>query len=159
MEELANSIINARKNIKECVICHNYTESDKCNICANSNRTENLICVVEKPADIFLIEKPGSFQGTYHVLGGSISPLDGIGPDELNITSLLNRLKNLSSPEIILALNTSSDGEATVMYLMKCLKEIPVTMSRLARGIPIGSNLQYVDERTMQKSLENRVPL
>jgi recombination protein RecR len=159
VEELADAILKAKSRIRNCKICQNYSENDKCGICNNINRLSNLICIVEKPSDIFLIERAATYRGVYHVLGGCLSPLDGIGPEQLNIASLIKRVKQLDSPELILALNTSSEGEATVMYLLKCFKNIPVKISRLARGIPVGSNLQFVDEITMQKSLENRVPV
>lgn len=159
VEQLGSAILEARKNIKECEVCHNFTEESLCAICQSPMRVDNLICLVEKPEDIPLLEKFGNFRGKYHVLGGCLSPLDGIGPGELNIHSLIRRVDSLEKPEIILALNTSSEGEATILYLQELFAERAVKVSRLARGIPLGSELQYVDEFTMQKALENRISL
>ncbi len=159
VKALTEAINEAKHKIRECQRCHNFTELELCKICSSANRHENLICVVEKPVDILLVERFGFYQGVYHVLGGSISPLDGIGPDELHFHSLKQRLLSLQEPEIILALPTNSDGEATSLYLMKWLKEVPVKISRLARGIPLGSDLSFVDEKTMQKAMEHRVLL
>ncbi|MBF0432127.1 MAG: recombination protein RecR [Fibrobacteria bacterium] len=162
VENLANAILNARKNIKKCTICYNYAEEEFCPICLSASqglRQTELICVIEKPSDILLLEKFGGYRGVYHVLGGTLSPLDGIGPANLTINSLISRLHSLDSPELVFALNTNTDGEATVMYLINKIKSLPVKISRLARGMPIGSDLQYIDEITMQKALENRVLL
>jgi recombination protein RecR len=158
-ESLASAIVDARRKIRKCGLCHNYSEADKCSLCLSPGRNPNLICVVERPSDIILIEKFGAFTGLYHVLGGALSPLDGVGPQDLNIDSLLKRLAGLESPEVILALNTSSDGEATGLYLIQKLKPMNVKVTQLARGIPLGSDLQYVDEHTMQRAMEYRIPL
>ena len=156
---LATAIIEARTKIKACETCHDYTEEVLCLICSNPRRQQNLVCVVERPEDVLSLEKFGSFTGVYHVLGGCLSPLDGIGPDELNIRSLIHRVNQAKEGELIMALNTNPDGEATLLYLKKQLQNSIWKISRLARGIPLGSDLQYVDEVTMQKALENRVDL
>lgn len=130
-----------------------------CALCSSSRRDQNLICVVEKPFDVLILEKSGVYQGVYHVLGGVISPMDGMGPEKLNLAHLLERLQNLSGPEIILALPTSSEGETTVLYILRLLKETSVKITRLARGIPLGSSLEYVDDLTMQNAFSSRVSL
>jgi recombination protein RecR len=159
VEDLAHAILDARRKIRNCIQCHNYTEHERCRICTDSSRSPDLICVVEKSSDILLLERFGAFRGLYHVLGGCLSPLDGVGPDDLTIQSLMNRVRELDSPELILALNTSAEGEATIMYLIKSMQNLPVRISRLASGIPVGTDLQYIDELTMKRSLENRIPV
>jgi recombination protein RecR len=150
--------MEAKARIHACVSCGNYTERETCRICANGRRQHNLICVVEKPADILAFERAGTFQGVYHVLGGSISPLDGIGPAELNFPTLWERSLQ-ADVELILALNTNAEGEATATYIVQKLHGTPVRISRLARGIPVGSELEYVDELTVQRALESRVEM
>ncbi|MDB5048531.1 MAG: replication and repair protein RecR [Fibrobacteres bacterium] len=156
VRELARTLTDAKARIHACAVCGNYTEKEVCRICDNGRRQQNLICVVEKPADILAFERSGSYQGVYHVLGGSISPLDGIGPADLNFAKLWER----SAPgqvELILALNTNAEGEATATFIAQKLHGAPVKISRLARGIPVGSELEYVDELTVQRALESRV--
>lgn len=155
VNELARTLNDAKARIHACVSCGNYTERETCRICANDRRQKNLICVVEKPADILAFERSGSYPGVYHVLGGSISPLDGIGPAELNFARLWER--SAGGVELILALNTNAEGEATASYIVQKLHGSPVKISRLARGIPVGSELEYVDELTVQRALESRV--
>jgi recombination protein RecR len=155
VRELARSLTEAKARIHACVSCGNYTEKELCRICGNERRQRNLICVVEKPGDILAFERSGSYAGVYHVLGGSISPLDGIGPGDLNIARLWER--SVAGVELILALNTNAEGEATASFIAQRLQGTPVRISRLARGIPVGSELEYVDELTVQRALESRV--
>jgi recombination protein RecR len=158
VQELARALNEAKARIHPCVSCGNYTERETCRICANERRMHNLICVVEKPADILAFERAGTYNGVYHVLGGSISPLDGIGPAELNFARLWER-SGQEQVELILALNTNAEGEATASYIVQKLQGRPVRITRLARGIPVGSELEYVDELTVQRALESRVEM
>lgn len=152
--ELANSIMRVKSQIKLCTRCFNFTESELCEICRNPNRNPKIICVVEDPQNIHLIEKTNEYNGLYHVLGGIISPLDGIGPEHLRIKELLNRLDGVE--EVIMALNPSTEGEATAIYLARLIKDMGITITRLARGVPLGSSLEFVDELTLSKALQAR---
>jgi recombination protein RecR len=158
VQDLARALTEAKARIHPCNSCGNYTERETCRICANERRQHNLICVVEKPADILAFERTGTFPGVYHVLGGSISPLDGIGPAELNFATLWQRSQQ-ADVELILALNTNAEGEATASYILQKLQGMKVKITRLARGIPVGSELEYVDELTVQRALESRVEM
>jgi len=155
VNELARTLSEAKARIHACASCGNYTEREVCRICANDRRQKNLICVVEKPADILAFERSGSYPGLYHVLGGCISPLDGIGPADLNFAKLWERC--VPGVELILALNTNAEGEATATFIVQKLHGTTVKISRLARGIPVGSELEYVDELTVQRAMESRV--
>tara|TARA_B110000467_G_scaffold41540_1_gene38165 strand:- start:2820 stop:3413 length:594 start_codon:yes stop_codon:yes gene_type:complete len=152
--ELANALVEVKEKISFCVECNNFAEAEKCEICENLKRNRELICVVEESSDIFLFENTG-FRGVYQVLGGVLSPLDGIGPDELNLKSLMGRLQGVK--EIIVATNTSVEGDATALYLAKLIKPLGIKVTRLARGIPVGGHLEYVDEATLAKSMNERV--
>ena len=156
VQALARTLQEAKLRIHACLVCGNYTERELCRICDNPRRLRNLICVVEKPSDILAFERSGSYPGVYHVLGGSISPLDGVGPADLNMAKLLERASG-GEVELILALNTNAEGEATATYIAQRLQGKPVKVSRLARGIPVGSELEYVDDLTVQRALEGRV--
>lgn len=159
LEEVADfaaTVSEARRRIHPCSVCGNHTEYDACRICLNPRRQQNLICVVEKPAEVAAFEKTGSFQGVYHVLGGCLSPLDGIGPGELRLDALFRRAST-DGAEIIIALNTNAEGEATATYISQKLAGTQTRITRLARGIPVGSDLEYVDELTMLRALESRV--
>ena len=156
VQELARALTEAKARIHACAECGNYTEREVCRICSSDRRQRDLICVVEKPADILAFERSGTFPGVYHVLGGSISPLDGVGPDDLNLARLWERASG-GRVELILALNTNAEGEATATYIARKLHGTPAKVSRLARGIPVGSELEYVDELTVQRALEGRV--
>ena len=157
-KETVYSLSDALKDIKikvqDCSLCHGITEDDPCKICNDVKRDDHLLCIVENAYDIFIFEKTNSFRGKYHVMGGALSPLDGIGPDNLNVDSLVRRLQ--SGMEIILATNPSVEGETTALYLAKILAEKNVTVSRLARGIPVGGDLEYVDEATLIRAMEGR---
>lgn len=155
--EFINSIVNAKKNLKYCSKCFNISDSDPCQICASPKRDQNLICVVEDVKDVIAMERTHEFKGVYHVLHGSISPMNGIGPDEIKIKELLNRIQNNSEiKEIILATNPRVEGEATAMYISKILKPFNIKVTRIAHGIPVGGDLEYTDEITLTKALEGR---
>jgi len=153
---LAEAIRDAKENIRQCSVCNNITDTDPCLYCTGVSRSRRTICVVEEPHNILPIEKTRSFSGLYHVLGGSLSPLQGIGPEQLKIKSLLERLKEGTVEEIIIATNPTAEGEATAMYLAKLIKPLGVRVTRIAMGIPVGSDLEYADEVTMLKSMEGR---
>jgi recombination protein RecR len=156
-ETLSNAIIDAKKKIKFCSICSNLTEEDPCNICNNPKRDKSTICVVENPKDIIIIEKMQEYKGLYHVLNGVISPMSGIGPNEINIKNLISRIgKDDMVKEVILATNTSIEGEATAVYISKIIKNPLLKVTRIAHGIPIGGDLEYTDEITLAKALEGR---
>jgi recombination protein RecR len=158
VEEFASAVVSARKNLHPCARCGNLAETDLCYICADSRRDSSLICVVEEPSDVVAIESAGEFRGQYHVLGGALSPLDGVGPDDINIASLEKRVK-AGATEIILATNPNTEGEATAAYLVNILKPYKVKLSRIARGIPMGGFLEYSDKSTLGKALENRTEI
>ncbi|WDV45965.1 recombination mediator RecR [Clostridiaceae bacterium M8S5] len=153
---LANAIVNAKRNIKYCSICNNLTQKDPCNICEGAKRDKSIICVVEGPKDVVAMEKTREFNGMYHVLHGSISPMDGIGPEEIKIKELLIRLQDSTVKEVILATNPTIEGEATAMYISRLLKQTGIKMTRIAYGIPVGGDLEYADEVTLSKALQNR---
>lgn len=151
----ANAIIDAKKNIKYCSVCGNMTDTDPCFLCNNTSRDKNVICVVEEPRDVIAMEKTREFNGAYHVLHGAISPLAGVGPDDIRIKELLSRL-NSDTAEVILATNPNVEGEATAMYVSRLLKPMGIKVTRLAHGIPVGGDLEYADEVTLCKALEGR---
>jgi recombination protein RecR len=153
-----NSIIQLRNEIKHCKICHNISDFDVCQICNNHARNRSVICVVENIRDVMSIENTQQFNGLYHVLGGIISPMDGIGPSELEIESLIKRVGNGEIIEIILALSTTMEGDTTNFYIYRKLKDKEVRVTTLARGVSVGDELEYTDEITLGRSLANRVP-
>lgn len=157
-QNLAEALANLHESIKECEICHNFSESAICSICQDESRERQILAVVEDALDIVALEKTGSFKGLYHVLGGVISPIDGVGPKQLNITSLYTRLSSGEIKEIILATNPSTEGEATALYIQKNLPKAAskIRVSRLARGLPMGSDLEYADQVTLGRALEGR---
>ncbi len=154
--EFINSIINAKKSLKYCSICYNISDTDPCPICASPKRDLTTICVVEDVKDIIAMEKTHEFKGVYHVLHGSISPMNGIGPDDIKIKELLSRIGNNKISEIIIATNPRVEGEATAMYLSKLIKPMGIKVTRIAHGIPVGGDLEYTDEITLMKALEGR---
>ena len=156
--EFINSIQNAKKNLKYCSKCYNISDTDPCNICSNPKRDENIICVVEDVRDIIAIERTHEYKGVYHVLHGSISPMNGIGPNDIKLKELLARI-NENTKEVIVATNPRVEGEATAMYISKLLKPLDVKVTRIAHGIPIGGDLEYTDEITLSKALEGRTEL
>ena len=155
-EKLSVSLADLKKTTKICSICQNITETDPCEICEDPDRDKSIICVVEDPLDVWAIEKSGSFGGLYHVLHGVIAPLDNIGPEELKIRELLPRLKDGKAKELILATNPSMEGEATAMYIQRLIMPLKIRITRIARGIPIGAELEYADEITLRRAFEGR---
>ncbi len=155
---LAKALVSVKDNVRYCSICCNITEDDPCIICASPKRDRSTICVVEEPSGVIALEKTNEYKGLYHVLGGALSPLDGIGPEELKVKELLVRISQGVS-EVILALNPNVEGEATTMYLTKLLKPLGVKVTRIAQGLPIGSDLEYADEATLTRALEGRMVL
>jgi recombination protein RecR len=153
---MAKALVGVKDKVKNCSVCSNFTEEDPCFICASPRRDQNIICIVEEPNDVLAIEKTNGYNGLYHVLGGSLSPLDGIGPDELKIKELLQRIDDRTL-EIIIALNPNVEGEATTLYLSRLLKPFNIKVTRLARGIPIGGDLEFADEATLSRAIEGRV--
>ena len=158
---LAEAILRMKERVTFCSVCYNITETDPCRICAGDERDRSVICVVEEPLDVLALERTGSYEGLYHVLHGAISPVDGIGPDDLRIEGLLRRLQGTggsASPvrEVILATNPNLEGEATAMYLARLIAALGVRVTRLARGLPVGGDLEYADEVTLTRALEGR---
>ena len=155
-KEFVNSILEAKKNLKYCSKCYNISDTDPCPICSNPKRDITSICVVEDVRDIIAMEKTHEFRGVYHVLHGSISPMNGVGPDDIKIKELLARLMDGTVKEVILATNPRVEGEATAMYLSKLIKPLGIKVTRIAHGIPVGGDLEYTDEITLTKALEGR---
>lgn len=155
-EEFVSAIMNAKKNLKYCSKCYNISDTDPCVICGNPKRNQDTICVVEDVKDIIAMERTHEFKGVYHVLHGSISPMNGIGPDDIKIKELLARLMDGQIKEVILATNPRVEGEATAMYLSKLIKPLGIKVTRIAHGIPVGGDLEYTDEITLTKALEGR---
>ena len=159
VKDLSNAIVNCKLNLKKCSICGSLTEDDICEICRMSEdnyRNKNLICVLEDYKSVFAFEKSGKFDGVYHVLGGLISPMNGIGPDDINLSSLIKRLTELNNPEVIVALKSTIEGEATTLYIKKVLEGKNVKISRLSYGIPMGMDIDYLDELTLLNALNDR---
>ena len=154
IEEFAQALLELKSKINTCQICYNFSEEDKCEICLDDRRDKGIICVCKDPSDIFLLEKTG-YRGVYHVLGGLISPLDGIGPEELNMDSLTDKAESAS--EIIIATDANVEGDTTALYISKILSSKEIKITRLSRGLPVGGHLEYVDEATLAKSIHERV--
>lgn len=154
--KLAQVILDARDKIRFCTVCFNLTDTDFCSICRDQKRNQQIICVVQEPKDIVAIEKSQSFKGLYHSLNGALSPLDGVGPDDLTIQKLLKRLEGGQVKEIILATNSNVEGDATALYLAQLIKPLGVKVTRLAYGLPVGAHLEYTDAVTLAKALEGR---
>jgi len=152
-------VTRMRDQIKFCKTCHNVSDEETCSICSNTSRNKALVCVVENIRDVMAIENTQQFNGVYHVLGGIISPIDGIGPDQLNIYSLVERVQQQGIEEIIMALSPTIEGDTTIYYLSKKLKDFPVKITTIARGIAFGGELEYADEMTLARSISNRLPL
>jgi recombination protein RecR len=155
-EALAEAIMDLKRNVVLCPQCFNITESAPCELCANPERDASRICVVEEPLDVLAIERTGQYEGTYHVLHGALSPMEGIGPEELKVRELINRLAANNIQEIILATNPNLEGDYTAMYLTKMIKPLGVAVTRLARGLPMGGDLEYADEITLSNALAGR---
>jgi len=152
----ANAIIDAKRTIHYCSVCGDLTDTDPCRVCSGQNRDRSVICVVESPRDVVAMERIREFKGLYHVLHGVISPLEGIGPDDINMKSLIKRIGEGETREVILATNPDVEGEATAMYLAKIIKPMGIKTTRIAHGLPVGGDLEYADEVTLAKSLEGR---
>ena len=155
--QLSQSVMDMKTKIKFCSVCNGITEEYSCAICLDPKRDQKSICIVEDSADIYTFEKTNAFQGVYHVLGGVLSPLDGIGPEDLNIKSLLSRIE--PGCEVVLATNPSIEGEATSLYIAKLLKKDSIKVTRLARGLPMGGDLEYIDEATIMRAIEGRTSI
>ena len=155
--QLAQSVMDMKTKIQFCSICHGITEDDPCGICTDPKRDQSSICIVEDAADVYTFEKSNVFQGVYHVLGGVLSPLDGIGPDDLHINGLIDRAK--PGTEVVIATNPSIEGEATSLYIAKLLKGKSVKVTRLARGLPMGGDLEYIDDATIMRAMEGRTAI
>jgi recombination protein RecR len=153
---LADAIREAKLNIRECTICNNITDTEPCLYCSSATRDRKIICVVEEPHNIMAVEKTRQYNGLYHVLGGALSPLDGIGPEQLKLRSLIDRLRGGTVEEIIVATNPTAEGEATAVYVSKLIKPLGVRVTRIGVGIPVGADLEYADEITMLKAMEGR---
>ena len=156
--DLSKAISEMRSNVNFCNNCHNICDTDLCDICSNPNREKSVICIVEDIRDVMAIENTSSYKGLYHVLGGKISPLDGIGPNELNITSLIDKIGKGGINEIIFALSSTMEGDTTNFYIYKLIKQYNIITSTIARGISIGDDLEYTDEITLARSITNRIP-
>jgi recombination protein RecR len=156
VERLCEAVRDVKERVTYCSVCHNITDVDPCGFCTSPARDPRIICVVEEPQNVSVIEKTREFRGMYHVLMGALSPLQGVGPDDLKIKGLLSRIGSGSVEEVILATNPTVEGEATALYLARLLKPLGVRVTRIAMGIPVGSDLEYADEVTMTRAMENR---
>ncbi|MFT4021664.1 MAG: recombination mediator RecR [Acinetobacter sp.] len=156
---LSHALNDAANYIHACIICNSLTENEICDICSSNDRDEQVLCIVESPADVMAIEQSGSFKGKYHVLGGHLSPLDGIGPDEIGIPALIERLSNGVVQEIIIATNATIEGQATAHYLVESCKHLAIKITRIAQGVPQGGELEYVDSHTLSQAVHNRMQL
>lgn len=156
VRELSASLLAVKERIVYCRVCFNVTDEDPCRICADARRDDQVLCVVEEPNDLLAMERTGEFRGRYHVLLGALSPLDGIGPDDIKVRELLTRLEAGGVSEVILATNPNVEGEATALYLAKLLRPLGVRVTRIARGLPVGGDLEYADQVTLSKALEGR---
>jgi recombination protein RecR len=156
-ESLAQAVLDVKEKVRYCSVCFNITEDDPCSVCKDEKRDKSLICVVEEANDVAALEKTNQFKGLYHVLGGALSPLEGVGPDDLKVKELLGRLKDGKVKEVIIATNPSAEGEATAVYLSKLIKPLGIKVTRIARGLPAGGDLEYADQTTLANALEGRV--
>jgi len=156
VDQLATAMVDARRRVRRCAVCGDLTDQDVCPVCTDPTRDHALICVVEDPRDVAAVERTRGYSGTYHVLHGALSPLDGIGPEQVGIPALLARIAEGSVRELIIATNPDVEGDATALFLAEALRESPVTVTRLARGLPVGGDLEYADEVTLAKALEGR---
>lgn len=158
VKELASLLNAVKENISFCEVCHNFSDHKLCYICSDPGRDKGMICVVEDPKDVVALEKTGTYVGVYHVLLGALSALDGIGPSEIQIADLIKRVKTGGVRELILATNPNTEGETTALYIAKMLKPLKVKITRIARGIPVGSNIEFMDQATLSRALEGRLP-
>lgn len=156
VEDLAEKLVDCRRNLHPCEICGHITDKDICDICSDSSRNKNVICVLENYKSVIAFEKAGNFNGVYHVLNGLISPIDDVNPEDINLSSLIKRVEELENPELIIALKSSIEGETTTLYIQKKLEKSNVSISRLSYGIPMGIEIDYLDEMTLDKALNDR---
>jgi len=159
VKRLTDALLRAKAKIRLCGHCFTYTEDERCEICANPLRSQDSVCVVERPSDVRAIEASGKFKGTYHVLHGTLSPVDGVGPDQIRLQELLSRVRaweEISGKELVLALNPSVEGEATVLYITRLLKPLGLKISKIAYGLPMGGSIEYADRGTLGRAMENR---
>lgn len=156
VQQLAEALVALKEKVKFCSICFNITESRQCKICLDEQRDRSLLCIVEEANDVLALEKTGGYKGLYHVLGGALSPLEGIGPDDLHIKEMMPRLET-SIAEVIVATNPNVEGEATAVYLERLIKPLDIRITRIARGIPVGGDIEYADEITLTRALEGRI--
>jgi recombination protein RecR len=156
VQDLADAIVKSRTELKECSVCHNLSEKDPCEICGDDARERDRICVVEQPSDVMVIEKTSEYRGIYHVIHGIISPIDNIGPDDLRINTLVDRLSNGEVSEVIIATNPTTEGDVTAIYIAKLIKPLGIRVTRIARGLPMGSDLDLADTTTLSRALEGR---
>lgn len=154
--DFSKALVNAKRELSYCTVCGHITDQEVCSVCSDSSRDQSVVCVVEDSKDVIAMEKMKEFNGTYHVLHGSISPMDGIGPEDINVPDLISRLKDEKIKEVILATNPNIEGEATAMYISRLVKPSGIITSRIAHGLPMGGDLEYADEVTLAKSLEGR---
>jgi recombination protein RecR len=154
--DFAKALVNVKRNLLYCSVCCNITDTDPCRICQDKSRDRSSICVVQEPKDVIAMERTREYQGLYHVLHGAISPVEGIGPDDIRINELLNRLTDETVQELIMATNPNIEGEATAMYLSRLVKPFGIKVTRIAHGLPVGGDLEYADEVTLSKALEGR---
>ena len=159
VETFTSEILKARKSVHFCKICQNFTDSEICPVCADERRDRKTICVVEAPKDVSALERTGGFNGVYHVLHGAISPMMGIGPGDIRLTELMQRLQKEEVSEVIIATNSSLEGETTAMYISKLIKPTGIKVTRIASGVPVGGDLEYIDEVTLLRALEGRTEL
>lgn len=159
VQQFGEAIARMRQQIRFCKVCHNVSDEEICGVCSSHSRQRQVVCLVESIRDVMAIENTQQFNGLYHVLGGIISPIDGVGPEQLNIQSLLERVKNEGVTEVIMALSPTIEGDTTIYYLSKKLREYPVKITTIARGIAFGGELEYADEMTLARSISNRLPL
>ena len=159
IKDMADALVKVKESVHFCSICHNLSEEDTCSICRDIRRNREILCVVEKPGDVNSLEKTGSFRGLYHVLLGALAPLEGKGPGDLKIDSLLRRIKEENIKEVIIATDSDNEGEATALYLAKVIKPLGVSISRIGLGLPVGSNLEYADPATLSMAMESRRPV
>jgi len=157
-KDFAEALMKMREHIKECKICHNISDNEICNVCGDPRRDESLLCVVESIRDVMAIEDTAQYRGRYHILGGVISPIEGVGPSDLNIATLLDRVKENKAKEVIMAISPTIEGDTTIFYISKQLKELNVNISTIARGVSFGGELEYADELTLGRSIVARIP-
>ena len=158
IDHFARALVEMRTNVRECSVCHTFTDTDMCGICSSQKRDVSLICVVEQPSDVMAIERTGDFRGRYHVLHGALSPLDGVGPEDIRLRELIARLGQ-EVQEVILALNPNVEGEVTTQYIAKMASPLGVSLTRIARGVPMGSDLEFADDATLARAFVGRVPV